>query len=60
MEALAPRLLTKAQAARKLGLGLRTVERLIASGELKVLRHGGRVWIPLAECKRYLASLASP
>ena len=60
----APLAFSKEEAAHKLGLGLRTVERLIANGVLRVLRFPGggrraeRVLVTLAECERYLSTLA--
>lgn len=59
-----PLAISREQAAHRLGLGLRTVDRLIASGELKALRVPGRgrnarrILVAIAECARYLATLA--
>jgi excisionase family DNA binding protein len=46
--------LSKHEAARKLGVSLRTIDRLIALKELQVRRLGRRVLIPMAALERFM------
>jgi excisionase family DNA binding protein len=53
-----PFAISREQAAHRLGLGLRTLDRLLASGELKARKFRRRVLVPIPEIKRYLMALA--
>jgi len=53
-----PLAISREQAARRLGLGLRTLDRLLASGELKARKFQRRVLVPIAEIERDLTALA--
>ena len=46
--------LSKQEAARTLGVSLRTIDRLISVKELRVRRLGRRVLIPRASLERFL------
>lgn len=48
--------LSKPEAARMLGISLRTIDRLIALKELPVRRFGRRVLIPRASLESFLRS----
>jgi excisionase family DNA binding protein len=52
---MAPR---RNEAARALGLSIRTVDRAIKRGDLHAKRYGARVLVPTAEIERYLATLS--
>jgi excisionase family DNA binding protein len=47
------------EAAKTLGLGVRTVDRAINRGELNVCRHGRRVLITMVEIERYLTPITA-
>jgi excisionase family DNA binding protein len=51
---------SREEAAKTLGLGMRTVDRAISRGELKVYRHGRRVLLSMEEIQRYLTTIAAP
>jgi excisionase family DNA binding protein len=53
MEAM---LLSREDAAAVLGLGRRTIDGLIARGELRIRRVGRRVLIPRKEVERFAAA----
>jgi excisionase family DNA binding protein len=53
---VAPITLSKARAAATLGVSVRTVHSLIASGQLPAIRCGGRVLIPVAALEAFVAS----
>lgn len=48
--------LSRKEAARFLGLSLRTVDRLIASKDLPIVRFGDRVMVPKAALVVFLAN----
>lgn len=56
---MAPRLVTYANAARLLSVHERTVKRLVASGDLPVVRIGGAARIRTADLDDYIAHLAA-
>jgi len=51
-----PRLLTTRQAAERLAISLRTLERLAASGELRAVRFGRSVRIDSADLAAFIES----
>jgi excisionase family DNA binding protein len=51
-----PVTLSKARVAASLGLSVRSVHTLIASGELHAIRVGGRVLVPVAALEAFVAS----
>jgi len=56
MEAL---LANKKQAAEALNVSLRTIDNLVARGELRVTRIGRRVLVPIAELRRLVGQTKS-
>ena len=54
---VAPRALTRKEAAKLLGISVRTLDRAIARGDLKAKRYGTRLLILLSEVERFLSSL---
>lgn len=50
------RLMSVPEFATRAGLGLRTVRRLIADGEVKVVRVGKRVLVSEPELERFVAA----
>lgn len=48
-----PELFSQPRAAKRLGVGLDKLRVLIASGEIKTRRSGGREMVPLIEILRY-------
>ena len=54
-----PLAMSRADAARALGLSLRTVADLIASGDIRAVRHGSRVLVPHEALAAWLASRPS-
>lgn len=55
-----PQLLTLPQAAQRLAVNRRTVERQIAAGHLHAVKIGSATRIEVAELMRYLESLRPP
>ena len=55
-QAIEPRAVSVATAAAALGLGVATAWRLIHSGEIRSMRLGGRVLVPVRELDRLVAS----
>jgi excisionase family DNA binding protein len=53
---VAPITISKARVATSLGVSIRTVHALIASGELAAIRVGGRVLVPVAALEAFVAS----
>jgi excisionase family DNA binding protein len=53
---VAPITLSKARVAASLGVSVRTVHSLIASGELAAIRCGGRVLVPVAALEAFVAT----
>jgi len=49
--------LRRKEAARELGLSVRTIDRAIKRGDLLAKRYGARVLVPRAEIERYLEKL---
>lgn len=54
-DAQVPKLTSLPKAARKLGIGLRTLKRLIADGSIKTFRVYSRELISIDELDRFLA-----
>jgi len=54
-----PLLADKKQAAEALNVSLRTIDNLVARGELRVTRIGRRVLIPIAELRRLVSETKS-
>ena len=52
----APLAITRADAVVQLGVSQQTLDRMIARGEIRVVRAGRRVLIPRDECARWLES----
>ena len=50
-------LLAKPDAAKRLGIGLTTLQKLLVAGEIRQVHIGRRALIPDAELQRYAASL---
>jgi excisionase family DNA binding protein len=55
-----PALLTRAEAARRLGCSVGTVDNMARDGRLRVTRIGRAVRIPLSELRRLSAAPAPP
>lgn len=53
-------LLAKPVAAKRLGIGLTTLKKLIVAGEIRQVHIGTRALIPDSELQRYALSLLSP
>lgn len=52
--------LTKQETARRLGYGVRTIERRIANREIAYTRDGGMLYIPASEVDRLRAERTIP
>ena len=58
-EGLTPILLSRTEAARLLGIGRTTLDRLVAEGAITTVRIGRRALVHRAEVERFAAALMS-
>ncbi|WP_409998054.1 helix-turn-helix domain-containing protein [Bradyrhizobium sp. SZCCHNR1053] len=52
-----PRVLTRKEAAKALGVSINTLDRAIARGDLKAKKYGGRVLLLTSELERFWRAL---
>ena len=57
LHAASPLAVSRIDAAHMLGVGLRTLDRALATSELKARKMGGRVVVPIVEIERFLDHL---